>query len=509
MIVGSTLPLERGLDALRGWIESLGAWGVVAFALLYALATVLMLPGLVLTVAAGVILGVVKGTIAVSIGSTLGASGAFLIARHLARKRVAELARRHPRLGAVDRAVSAGGWRVVALLRLSPAVPFNLQNYAYGLTAIRFWPCVVTSWIAMLPATIMYVALAHAGGAVASGDRARSAAEWVALGVGVLATVAVAVYLAALARRELHQRVAPDLEAPEPPAAGARRAAWPWGATVAAALATASLAAAVGARLNAPRIDAAISGLFGPPAVVMTEAYAAAPDDGPSFDHSGLDRLLKKHVDADGWVDYDALRGDVGALDGYLRSLATAPLDALGRDERLALLINAYNAFTLKLILDNLPVQSITKLDRPWKGPTWKLGANRWTLDQIEHQQIRPKFKEPRIHFALVCAAAGCPPLRPEAYTAERLEAQLEAQTRYVHEHATWARYDAASNTVHLTRLYDWYGGDFEQAAGSVLEYVARYVPAVRTRLDAGSRPKVRWLPYDWDLNSTANRGPR
>ena len=115
------------------------------------------------TVAAGALFGSVVGVVVVSLASTTGAALAFLVARYLARDAVLRWVRRNPRYDAIDRAIGEGGWRVVALLRLSPLVPFNLQNYLYGLTAIRFWPCVLTSWAAMLPGTVVYVYLGHAG----------------------------------------------------------------------------------------------------------------------------------------------------------------------------------------------------------------------------------------------------------------------------------------------------------------------------------------------------------
>ena len=109
------------------------------------------------------------------------------------------------------------------------------------------------------------------------------------------------------------------------------------------------------------------------------------------------------------------------------------------------------------------------------------------------------------MHFALVCAAVGCPKLRNEVYRAERLEEQLEEQTRYAHTHKRWFRFDSAKGVIHLTRLYQWYGGDFEQVAGAVLDYAARYSPQLKQALDAERKPNIRWLNYDWSLNSKEN----
>ncbi len=248
--------------------------------------------------------------------------------------------------------------------------------------------------------------------------------------------------------------------------------------------------------------------LFGPPPVEAKESYTANPDS-PGFDHSMLDEVLRAHVDDRGLVDYAALHRDPAKLDQYIAALQDAPFEALGRDEKLVLLINAYNAFTLRLILDHYPVASIRDIPgaERWDAVRWQVGKQTWSLNQIEHEQVRPHFVEPRIHFALVCAAIGCPPLRPEAYTVERLEEQLAAQTEYVHMHPRWFRYEPGSDTVHLTQLYKWYGGDFEQTAGSVLSYVANYAPSLTATLERGEPPAIDWLDYDWSLNAKTNAG--
>ncbi|TWU23223.1 hypothetical protein Pla52o_27590 [Novipirellula galeiformis] len=250
--------------------------------------------------------------------------------------------------------------------------------------------------------------------------------------------------------------------------------------------------------------------LFGPPRVELSEAYADNAA-GPSFDHAAFDSLLGRYVDAEGWVDYIGLKANVAELDAYLESIAAAPLDEMGRDEKLALLINAYNASTLKLILDHYPIRSIQQIaeETRWDAVRWNIGGNVWSLNQIEHEQIRPKFIEPRVHFALVCAASSCPPLRNEAFTAARLERQLHEQSQYVHDHATWFRFDRETSTASLTKLYSWYGGDFTQVAGSPLEFASRYAPSLEQTLAAGVTPQIEWLPYEWELNSLSNKRPR
>jgi hypothetical protein len=243
--------------------------------------------------------------------------------------------------------------------------------------------------------------------------------------------------------------------------------------------------------------------LFGPPVVAMAEVHTGSSEGATTFDHSALGALLAAHVDADGRVDYAGLEGRREELRGYLAAVGTADPQALGRDELLALLINAYNAFTLELILEHYPVGSIRDIpeDRRWKAQRWTIGGESHSLDRIEHERIRGEFREPRIHFALVCAAEGCPPLRAEAYVGARLDAQLDDQMRRVHGDRRWIRYEPGAERIELTALYEWYAGDFEQVAPSVLDYVARYRDDLAGDLAGGHVPAVRYLEYDWSLN--------
>ncbi len=250
-----------------------------------------------------------------------------------------------------------------------------------------------------------------------------------------------------------------------------------------------------------------INKLFGPPTVELQEVYSGLPND-IVFDHTIFNELLRTHVDRQGWVDYTALKGDLGKLDIYIANVASAPFYKLGRDQKFALLLNAYNAFTLKLILDYYPIDSIKDIPKAksWDDVRWTIGGNVWSLNQIEHQEIRPKFMEPRIHFALVCAAVGCPPLRNEAYDATRLDEQLNYQTQFVHEHKTWFALDTEKNSVGLTKLYSWYGSDFDQLKGSVINYAAEYSSELNKHLKSNQVPAIQWLDYDWGLNSSQNK---
>lgn len=511
LVLARLFPVDEAVQALQAGVDRLGVVGPIVFAVAYILAGLSFVPGSALTLTSGALFGLLWGTLIVSVASTVTAALAFLIARHFARASVQNAAQRNPRFAAIDRAIGQGGWRIVALLRLSPAVPYSLGNYLYGLTSIRFWPYVLASWVCMLPGTFMYVYIGHLGAqglqAASGGAGAVSAGKTVLLIAGLFATVAVTVYVTRLARRALAEQGTLEVQAspnPAQPASaasagagfGVRRAALPIAALI--VLAT-TIAAWTG--------QDAWRGLFGPPRVTLQEAYAQTAD-GSVFDHSRLDALLRKHVSAGGWVDYKGLAVDATELGEYIASLESAPFDQLGRDEKLALLINAYNAFTLRLILDHYLVESIKDIPdaKRWDAKRWKVAGNTWSLNQIEHEQIRPKFREPRVHFALVCAAIGCPPLRFEAYTGARLEEQLADQTRYVHTHGRWFACDAQRAVLRLTRLYDWYGDDFKQVAGSALEYAAGQSDVLRKALDAGKKPRIEWIDYDWRLNSRENK---
>ncbi|MGH7144890.1 MAG: VTT domain-containing protein [Planctomycetota bacterium] len=499
------LPIDRVTALLSAKIEHLGVWGPIAFAAAYILAAVLFVPGAALTLAAGAIFGLVTGTIVVSVASTLAAAISFLTGRYLARNAVHRWAGNNPRFAAIDRAIGQRGWKIVALLRLSPAVPFSLGNYLFGLTSIRFWSYVLTSWLAMLPGTFLYVYLGYAGRAglkaAAGAGSGRTPGQWALLAVGLAATVVVTWYVTHFARKAIKENTAmPEPASKSTTTASPAAARSPILSTVLTAILALLLA---GSTACAYAHGSWLGGLFGPPAVTMKESYKSQPS-GPHFDHSLFDQVLHKYVNAHGLVDYRGLKAHPADLDAYIQSLANAPLKNMGRNERLALLLNAYNACTLRLILDHYPLKSIKDIpaDQRWEAKRWNIGGTTYSLNQIEQEEIRPHFKEPRIHFALVCAAMGCPPLRNEAYQADRLDQQLDSQAQYVHSHDRWFQFDPKTDVVKLTSLYDWYGGDFEQAAGSVLNFAARYSPALKQALDAGRKPKVEFLDYDWSLNA-------
>ncbi|SKB13123.1 conserved membrane hypothetical protein [Planktothrix sp. PCC 11201] len=198
------------LKNLLDWVANLGFWGPVAFIIIYNLATILFVPGSLLTLGAGVIFGIVWGSIYVSIGSVIGATFAFLIGRYFARNWVAKKLENHEQFKAIDQAVSQEGWKIVGLTRLSPIFPFNLLNYAFGLTNISLKDYFLASWIGMLPGTILYVYVGSLIGSLAQlgmGGRSRTTVEWLFYGIGLIITVIVTIYITKISQNALNQKI--------------------------------------------------------------------------------------------------------------------------------------------------------------------------------------------------------------------------------------------------------------------------------------------------------------
>lgn len=201
-------------DALV-WIEDAGSIGPLVFFGLYIGACVFVLPGSILTLGAGAVFGVVNGLLLVSLSSTFGATAAFLVARYLAREMVARRFAGNVMFSAIDEAVASEGWKIVGLTRLSPVFPFNLLNYAFGLTRVSLRDYILASWIGMIPGTAMYVYLGSLAGSLAElgateVGRTRSPAEWALYMVGLTATVVVTIVITRIARRALNRRLNPS-----------------------------------------------------------------------------------------------------------------------------------------------------------------------------------------------------------------------------------------------------------------------------------------------------------
>lgn len=214
---------------------------------------------------------------------------------------------------------------------------------------------------------------------------------------------------------------------------------------------------------------------------------------GTPADHSAWETLLQKHVTVEGKVNYAGFKADKAKLQAYLDQLAAHPVQAdWSRAEKMAYWINAYNAFTIKLIVDNFPVNSITDLHggKPWDVKWIKLGDTTYSLNQIENDIIRPQFKDARIHFAVNCAARSCPPLLNHAWTAGNLERYLDQQTRAFINNA---RYNSIkAKKVSVSKIFEWYGGDF----GNLVAFLNKYS---ETSID--NKAEVGFQEYDWALN--------
>lgn len=210
-------------------------------------------------------------------------------------------------------------------------------------------------------------------------------------------------------------------------------------------------------------------------------------------DHSAWNTLLVKYVNTKGDVNYAGFKADKAKLNAYLKTLADHPVQSgWSRNQKLAYWINAYNAFTVKLIVDNYPTSSITKLKggKPWDVKWIKLGNKTYSLNNIENDIIRPQFKEPRIHFAVNCAADSCPPLWNRAWTANNLESALAKRTRLFINDPAYNKISAKK--VQVSKIFEWYKGDF----GELIAYLNKYSTS-----KIQSNAKVEFLEYNWDLN--------
>ena len=201
------LPVQQWLKSFNDWVGQMGLAGIFIFIAVYAAATVLLAPGAILTIGAGFAFGLWKGFLAVSGGATLGATLAFLVARFVARDKIEAMARRNTKFQRIDNAIGKQGAKLVFLLRLSPVIPFNLSNYFYGLTAVKFWPYVLASWIGMMPGTFLYVYIGTAGKAAVSAAGGEAVKQgwqyWTFMSIGLVATIVVTIWVTKIARDAL------------------------------------------------------------------------------------------------------------------------------------------------------------------------------------------------------------------------------------------------------------------------------------------------------------------
>jgi hypothetical protein len=220
-------------------------------------------------------------------------------------------------------------------------------------------------------------------------------------------------------------------------------------------------------------------------------------------DHVLWNELVKAHVNQDGWVNYNGIKVDQKKLDEYLGELSShPPSHSWLQEEELAYWINAYNAFTIQLILDHYPVKSIKDIggsipmiNSPWDIKFFKIGDVAMDLNTIEHDILRKKLNEPRIHFAINCASISCPLLRTEAYTADKLEFQLEEQAKIFLNDP--AKNILSPNEPNLSPIFKWFKSDFITDQ-SLVEYINQYA-----EVKISPTAKLKWMDYNWLLNET------
>ena len=213
---------------------------------------------------------------------------------------------------------------------------------------------------------------------------------------------------------------------------------------------------------------------------------------------SVFNSLLSKNVDTKGNVNYKGLKADEAKLDTYLSYLEKTDPSSWSTNKQKAFWINAYNAYTIKLILENYPLKSITKIKKKgknaWKISFAKVGSKTYTLDHIEHKILRAKLFDPRIHVGVNCASGSCPKLHNVAFTEANIDAELEKLMKSFINDSKRNKLNK-KNTIHISEIFNWFKDDFTKD-GSVIDYINKYAD---NKVDADA--KIHYLPYDWNLN--------
>jgi hypothetical protein len=243
---------------------------------------------------------------------------------------------------------------------------------------------------------------------------------------------------------------------------------------------------------------------------ILLVAGLYGPGSTAGFDHSIFDQVLKTYVNNQGLVDYNGIAGDQ-SFKIYMETLKSAQPDAMSRDGQLAFWINAYNAVTIAKVIEWKPKKSVRETFVPgvWTGTKFfttrehTVAGKDLSQDDIENEILRKQFKDPRIHFAIICASSGCPLLPRFAYTEENVQTMLEEETRKYINSERGTKIDSAENTLYLSKLFDWFAGDFEYKSGSVLNFIKPYL-GQKALAFVEKNPKIKYLPYDWALNAQA-----
>lgn len=464
-----------GIGQAVEWLRG-NPWAPVVFVGAYAAATAVALPGAVLTLAGGAVFGFGWGAVYNSIAANLGANAAFAIARSLGRDGVRRLAGDDSKTVArLDAVVARHGFRGLLTLRLVPLVPFNALNFGAGLLSMKWSTYAAATAIGILPGTIVYTFFADA---LLQGSRDASRDALVRLLAAAAMLVALSVLPALLKRLKVRL-----------PGLGA------W-----VGLALGAIAAGT----------------------TPSPAWGQTPPGLP--EHRAFTRVLAEAVvGAD--VDYARLAADPSALHAYLAALEAASpgaLQAASRNDRLAFWINAYNACMLKRVVERYPIRraggllglknraagrpanSVWQIEDVFQGPHCVVAGVARSQDEIEHEIVRP-FGDPRIHFAVNCAARSCPPLAPRAYEGSRLDEQLDAQVAAFLRDPAHFQVSSGDERIVVTvnRVLDWFSEDFG-GRGGVRPFLARYAEgADRAALDDPGA-QLEFFEYDWTLNDRA-----
>jgi uncharacterized membrane protein YdjX (TVP38/TMEM64 family) len=462
--IGDYLSVE-GVGLAIDWLRGSSAAPLVYIAI-YAVATALAVPGSILTLAGGAMFGVAWGTLYTTIGANIGANAAFGIARFLGRDAVERLA--GARLESLDKATENHGFRGLLTLRLIPAVPFNALNFGSGLTAISWSTYALATVIGIFPGTLVYTMFADALLA-GSQEASRDALLRVLLSGALLILLS---FLPAIARRFRSSR---------PGAAGA------------------GLLVLLGVQC------------------VSGEPATAQDQDIPT--HGAFTAVLEDVVQQP-FVDYARLVGHRAGLDAYLSELAEVDatrLEGSSREVQLTFWINAYNACMLRLVADHYPIQrdgglvarvrnsvagrpenSVWQIPDVFSDKHCQVAGELRSQDDIEHVIIRP-MGEPRIHFAVNCAALSCPVMWPDAYEASTLDQQLDRAVSHLVQNEQ--HFAVEESTIRLNKVLDWFKDDFGGMDG-LRTFLAGYVPAETAGLLASVN--IDFFDYDWTLNDVA-----
>jgi hypothetical protein len=230
--------------------------------------------------------------------------------------------------------------------------------------------------------------------------------------------------------------------------------------------------------------------------------------EGGTFDQSLFDQILREYVDDKGLIDYNGIAGN-SRFETYMASLKTVKTGDMSRNEQLAFWINAYNAVTIDKVIKWKPKKSVRETIIPGVWSSTKffttrehiVAGSRLSQDDIEHEILRKKLKDPRIHFAIICASSGCPLQARFAFTEENVQARLDEVTRQYLDSERGIRIDEAENTLYMSKIFDWFGSDFVAKSGSVIDFVSPYLKK-EVLMFIDRKPKISYLHYDWALNA-------